>query len=124
MAKLLIIEDSSEVQECLSWTARRLGHQVVAASNGEQGLSLAESDDFALIISDLHLPGDLFGTELIKRLREARPEIPVVVVSGYPSEMLDECHALGIKDFLVKPFELSFLSNVIERVLDEEKAGA
>lgn len=124
MAKLLIIEDSREVQDCLSWTARKLGHEVIAAGNGEQGLNLAEKDDFALIISDLHLPGGLAGTELIKNLRESCPEVPVIVVSGYPSDSLEECYELGISDFLVKPFELSFLANAIEKALEKSQADA
>ncbi len=123
MAKILIIEDSSEVQQCLSWTARKLGHEVTEAGTGDQGLELAEGHDFDLIISDLHLPGQLEGVELIGKLRAGKPKTPVIVVSGYPSESLDECFALGVKDFLVKPFELSFLSDVIERVLGQKSVG-
>ncbi len=123
MAKILIIEDSSEVQECLSWTARKLGHEVTEADTGDQGLELAKGQDFDLIVSDLHMPGKIEGVALIAKLRSSRPKTPVIVVSGYPSESLDECYALGVKDFLVKPFELSFLSDVIERVLEQKGVG-
>ena len=117
MAKILIIEDSQQVQLCLSKMVQRMGHEVVTADDGERGLELAQQAAADVIISDLQLPGALEGVPLIRKLRDTRPNCPVVVVSGYPSEAMNKCYELGVNDFLVKPFEVSFLSQVIDRVL-------
>ncbi len=119
MAKILIIEDSEEVQLCLSRIIKRMGHEIVTASEGNAGLNLVQTAEVDIVISDLHMPGELEGPNLIRRVRELKPNVPVVVVSGYPSDCMDECYAMGIKDFLVKPFEISFLSQVIDRILSE-----
>lgn len=117
MARILIIEDCEEIQRCLAWIVKRMGHQVDIANDGDSGVVMVQSQAFDVIVSDLHLPGKLQGVDLIKKLRELRPNTPVVVASGYPSEAFEPCKALGVTDFLVKPFELSFLSEVLERAL-------
>jgi len=78
----------------------------------------AKNPDVDMIISDLCMPGDLVELELIKALKEARPDIPLVVISGYPSgEFLAECESIGVADFLTKPFELSFIASIVRRLL-------
>jgi CheY-like chemotaxis protein len=123
MAKLLLIEDEAGVQDYFRAVVSRLGHELVTASDGPSGIDLIEREPADVILTDLNMPGEPSGMALVRKIREMRPDTPVVVISGYPTkERIDECNALGIEDFLTKPFEMTFFSSVVERLLEEGKA--
>jgi len=123
MAKLLLIEDDPGVQDYFKAVVSRMGHEMVTANDGPSGVALVERETVDVIMTDLNMPGEPNGMALVRRIRELRPETPVIVVSGYPTkERLDECTALGIDDFLTKPFEMTFFSSVITRLLEGKGA--
>jgi CheY-like chemotaxis protein len=118
MSAILLIEDSKPIQDYLIKLIERMGHKVTAAGDADTGLQHAQQGAFQLIVCDLHLPGTLTGMDLVRAIHQAKPNCPIVIVSGYPSsEILDDCRELGITDFLTKPFEVSFLRSVVERIL-------
>jgi DNA-binding NtrC family response regulator len=124
MSNILVIEDEAVVWSLLRRIITGMGHQVDLASDGSKGLELAGQGQYAVIVSDLHMPGEFSGMDLIRRLRAVKPQCPIVVVSGYPSaETLEECEKLGITDFLTKPFEMTFVQASIEKIL-KAKADA
>ena len=125
MAKILIIEDEPVVVSLLKRIITGMGHDVVVAEDGVQGLALAGSENIAIIVSDLHMPGEISGMDLIRRLRSAKPQCAIVVVSGYPSpDVMGECEQMGITDFLTKPFEMTFVQAVIEGILRSRGTAA
>lgn len=94
------------------------GHECVTAEEGGKGYELAADESFELILTDLSMPGDPNEMELVRKLRERRPQVPIVVCSGYPTQdRIEECEQLGITDFLTKPFEVSFIRSVLDRLL-------
>ena len=118
MAKILVIEDDAMVQRFLTTVLTKMKHEIVITDNGNKAVELAKDETIALLLTDLTLPGSLSGIDLLRSLRAARPNCPIVVLSGYPTpEKLQECKTLGIKDFLTKPFEIGFLDSVIKRIL-------
>lgn len=118
MAKILIIDDETSIQKYIGKLLTPMGHEVITAENAGSGLQLATQTDIRLIITDYCLPGGLERVELIKALRELRPEVPVIVISGYAdNDIVSECEALGVRDVLTKPFELSFIPTVAEKLL-------
>jgi CheY-like chemotaxis protein len=118
MAKLILIEDDEGVRRYFKTVVERMGYELVTAEDGPSGLTLIESSTADVIMTDLNMPGYPSGMALVRRIRELRPETPLIVVSGYPTqERLEECKALGINDFLTKPFEMTFFSSVISRLL-------
>jgi len=120
MIKLILIEDDGGVRDYFKSVVSRMGYELLTAENGADGLALVEKEAVDVIMSDLNMPGEPNGMALIRRIREVRPDTPLIVVSGYPTrERLDECKALGIDDFLTKPFEMTFFSSVIARLLAE-----
>ena len=121
MAKVLIVDDDPGVVSYLSRVLTLAGHEVVEASDGQAGLAAAADPTVKLIISDLSMPGGLSGVEFIRMLRDARPDCPVVVISGYPSEAsLSECREMGVTDFLTKPFEMGFIRGLLDRFFPPE----
>lgn len=124
MVKLILIEDDAGVRDYFKSVVRRMGYELLTAENGPEGLALIGRETADVIMTDLNMPGEPNGMALVRRIREVRPDTPLIVVSGYPTrERLDECKALGIDDFLTKPFEMTFFSSVIARLLAARKPG-
>jgi DNA-binding NtrC family response regulator len=118
MASILLIEDCVQIQNYLGTLLERLGHHTEKAATGGQALAMARETGPDLILCDLHLPGQPSGMDLIRQLRELRPDSPLVIISGYPTfEGMEEARQLGVCDFLTKPFELSFFADVVERLV-------
>lgn len=120
MATILVIDDLEGVQRYFVKMLTDDGHTVLTADNGVKGTELAQNPDVQLILTDLMMPGELSEIELVKKLRELRPECPIIVCSGYPTQdRILECEQLGIIDFLSKPFEIAYIKPIIERLLNE-----
>lgn len=119
MARILIVEDEPAIMMLLRRVVTSMGHEVLPALHGDEALHLAESERVLdMIITDLTLPGQLSGVNLLRALRSAKPDVPVVVATGYSSEeTLQICQELGITDFLAKPFEIAFVRTCVDTIL-------
>ena len=121
MAKLLLIEDDVSVQKYFSALVSRMGHTLEVASDGSTGLELLSDEEIEIILTDLNLDGPPSGMDLVRALRDARPTTPIIVVSGFPTkDRLDECRRLGVADFLTKPFEMAFLTGLVDKLLAQD----
>jgi CheY-like chemotaxis protein len=100
----------------------RLGYTVVARTDSAEALSLFRQDPraFDLVITDQTMP-QLTGVRLAEELLRIRPDLPVVLCTGF-SEMVDSdgAHALGIRQFLMKPFSLRDMGEAIRRALERK----
>ncbi|MBL6076582.1 response regulator [Belnapia sp. T18] len=96
-----------------------LGYDVLLASDGEEALRLAEDHDFDVLVTDLAMPR-MTGWELIPRLRTQRPDLPVVVMTGFlPSNGREVLLSgqTGPLALVLKPFEINHLVRAIEKVM-------
>jgi signal transduction histidine kinase/CheY-like chemotaxis protein len=117
--RVLVIEDDPSASSLLAEYIGGNGYEVEVSSTGERGLARAIEDPPALICLDMGLPGDLDGWQLLARLR-ARPDtanIPVVICTGRNGR--DRAAALGVTDFITKPFSQSQIRAAIARLLPE-----
>ena len=116
--KLLVIEDEEPIRRLAQAKLNRLGYEVVLAADGEEGLRrIAEHPDLNLVVMDLIMPG-VSGRELFLRLREARPDLPVLLMSGYSKDgEAEELLAIGASDFLQKPFLLDVLAEKVQATI-------
>lgn len=117
MAKILVIEDDDGLRELLSAFLQEVGHQVVQASDGLEGMECMDREPFDLIIVDVMLPY-VSGIGLVKLSKERSPEVPVVCITGYGNsseKMAQEEHADRV---LSKPFDLKDLATAVETLLD------
>ncbi|MCH8616708.1 response regulator transcription factor [Sphingomonas sp. SM33] len=107
--KILIIEDDAETADYLSRGLTQEGHSVEQVGNGQDGLYLATDGSFDLIILDRMVPV-LDGLSLLKALRAAKVETPVLILSALAS-VGDRIEGLesGSDDYLVKPFSFAEL---------------
>ena len=99
-----------------------LGYTVTAGTSSQEALTCfrARPEAFDLVITDMTMPG-LTGRELIRELLAIRPDIPVIMCSGF-SEFVNsgEAKNAGISEFLMKPYDMSRMAQVIRRVLSEK----
>jgi len=120
--KVLIIEDKPEMIQILTdYVLGPQGYVTLAASNGEEGLRMALSEEPDLVILDLKMP-KMNGLQVLQTLRELKGLIPVIVITAYGSEeVVVRALRLGADDYVAKPFELDEIINAIERVLNKSK---
>jgi PAS domain S-box-containing protein len=117
--RILFIDDEPALVSMGKEFLERLGYDVVAETSGREALALFTSQPafFDLVITDMTMPG-MTGEQLAKELRRIRPEIPIILCSGYsPSLNEEEAKAIGICAFLMKPFVLRELGETVRIVL-------
>ncbi|MGE5532325.1 MAG: response regulator transcription factor [Bacteroidota bacterium] len=107
--RVLIVEDDASVARFLQQAAEEAGYVVEAAIDGLQGLELARSLDFDLILLDLTLPG-IDGLDVCRRLRSAAVKTPVLIITARDT-LEDKLAGLdgGADDYIVKPFQVAEL---------------
>jgi DNA-binding NtrC family response regulator len=111
--RLLLVDDETALVDLLKKYLERCGLQVESCTDPRAALQLMQADpgSFSLLITDLTLPG-MSGEELAERIRAIRPDLPVIVTSGYPYEP----RAQRV-EFLQKPFLPRMLAEAIGRIL-------
>lgn len=96
------------------------GATMVGAASGEIGLALIESEDFAMVLLDLRMPG-MDGFEALHHIRardDAKAQIPVIVLTADTAvDLREQCLALGADEVLFKPVAMDSLFDAIGRML-------
>ncbi|MCP3969586.1 MAG: response regulator [Rhodobacteraceae bacterium] len=122
--RLLFAEDQKEVAEILVRILRSEGFEVVAAPDGDTAFQqYFANGPFDLLVTDIMMPGTLQGPALARALREAKPDLPVVFLSGYASGVKRKDSALREEDIRVmKPVTRARLLDAVRTAL-KPKAG-
>lgn len=116
---LLLVDDDPGIRDSTAEALTAIGLRVVVAADGAEALAWFEAhiEDVDLVLSDIVLPG-LSGIEIARRLHAARPELPIILMTGYPLGAdegdLPAADAIG---WLQKPFRLEELVRTVERAL-------
>jgi DNA-binding response OmpR family regulator len=115
--RLLLVEDEKKVASYISKGLEQEHYAVDVAQDGETGAHLAENFDYDAVILDLMLP-KLSGLEVLRRLREAKPRVPVLVLTA-KGALEDRVEGLnrGADDYMVKPFAFAELSARVRALL-------
>jgi DNA-binding response OmpR family regulator len=109
MPKVLLADDEGSARLTLAHALRREGYEVEEAEDGLQAAELGVAGDHALVILDVEMPG-LDGLEVCRRIRAARPSVPIMMLTGRDAE-LDAVTGLdaGADDYVAKPFRFAEL---------------
>jgi CheY-like chemotaxis protein len=119
MAQILIIDDDGLFRSMLSATLVHLGHTVVEAGNGAQGIKLFQRTAPDLIITDLVMP-EMEGFEVLMKLKKNNPGAKIMVMSGGVRgtvDFLEIATRLGASSVLAKPFSSDALVRAIDVLL-------
>lgn len=124
--RILLVDDEEQVVNVTGQMLRSLGYEVVGMTSATEALGLfSETDrEFDLLITDLTMP-DLTGIELSGLFRTIRPDLPVVLFSGYAEQFPREAaEQAGVREYCTKPLTLRQLASVVHRVLHQpDSAG-
>jgi len=115
--RILVVDDEKAIRESLQRSLAALGYDVKTASDGEQALETLEAGDFDILLTDLRMPGMVDGTELCRRVRQARPQMQVVVMTAFPSlETAVATVGGGALDYLLKPVDAAAVQELLGRL--------
>ena len=119
IATILVVEDDPDIRALAVESLALIGYRVLSAADGVAALALLESSAaIDLLFSDIVMPGGLSGTELARCARRLRPEIKVVLTSGYAQHPAAEpALESEIDAFLAKPYRPRALAAQLEAVL-------
>lgn len=120
--RVLVVDDSAQNVDFLTnYVLKPNGYQVLVARNGEQGLLMALDQHPDLILLDMNMPR-MGGMEVVEALNAKQANIPVIVMTFHGSEVLAvQAFRLGVKDYVLKPFEINEMLQAIERALSEAR---
>ncbi len=117
MYKILIIEDDLDLALTIRESLKIRGFDIQAITDGRKGLHYASRNTLDAIILDYGLP-DLDGLEIIKRLRRAGSEVPIIILTGNNSQTaLEEGLRNGADDYIAKPFKMYELDARLSRLM-------
>jgi two-component system response regulator HydG len=120
VSRILLIEDNETMREGMSLILKKMGHQVVEASNGVTGLEKIAEQSFDLVITDYKMDG-IDGLEVLKRIKQQNknPNIEVILITAYGSiELAVEAIQQGAFDFITKPFSHQEFQVKVKKALD------
>jgi CheY-like chemotaxis protein len=124
MARIEVIDDDPAIRTTIKLLLERDGHDVVLAEDGRKGIEQFRTGQFDLLIVDIFMPG-MDGLETIRSILQMRPDIPIIVISGYAfrtalesvPDFLNMAMKFGAVSSLQKPFRPSQLLSAVANCL-------
>jgi len=121
--RILFVDDEAALVQLATSILSPLGYEVVGRTSSLDALELfrARPDRFDLVITDMTMP-NMTGSELALQLMLIRPDIPVILCTGFSEAITQEkARALGVKEFIMKPIVQQQIAEAIRRVLDKKE---
>jgi len=119
---ILIVDDEADLRIPLRESLLADGYNVEIADSANAALEMISRKHYAVIVTDLHMPGGPSGLELINALKVRDPETLCVVITGYASlDVSVSALKCGAYDFVQKPFKIMEIESVLDRALDHAR---
>lgn len=117
MAKILVAEDDRNTNRLICAVMRKMGHEPIAARDGQEALDLMDTDHPDLLITDLMMPR-LDGTELVRELRDAGYDLPILMLTAKSTQAdINDGFVVGADDYLTKPADMKELALRVRALL-------
>jgi len=118
---ILVVDDELLIRDLLYDFFNNQGWDISIAENGEKALEILNHKNIDLVLTDLKMP-NMDGLDLTNHLKETHPEMPVIIMTGYPSV---DSAVLALRqkvaDYIIKPFNINQLYKTIELKIKEVK---
>jgi signal transduction histidine kinase/ActR/RegA family two-component response regulator len=126
--RVLLVEDNDEVAAGTEALLQMMDHEVTCANDAASALRLIETAHandgtaslFDLVISDIHMPGEMNGIDLTEAVQAIEPTLPIILVTGYAEELERARHA-EVR-VLSKPFDIGLLEKMLEQIQRNQPA--
>lgn len=120
-SSILIADDEPSIRDLLRDVLEPFGVQIYLAGTGQEALAMIEKHRLDLAILDINMP-ELDGLSLLRHLREAGNQLPVVIITAHDISMHQQSPPASIADYITKPFDPGRVLSTIERTLSHRAA--
>lgn len=117
------MDDTEVIRQFLEEVLTDIGFEVDLAEDGQAGYKLALKGNYALVLSDVHMPV-MNGEEMVRKIKESKPEIPIIMTDSYPDKLAQKAARAGALCCLAKPFDLVELRQLINKIVKTQEASA
>jgi CheY-like chemotaxis protein len=119
--RVLVIDDEPVIIKSCDRVLAHEGIEVEGVTSGRDGLERARSSLFDVVLLDLKMP-DMNGMEVLRRIKQTKPEVTVIIITGFPSvDTAIEAFKLGVIDYVPKPFTPDELIETVNRALEQRR---
>ncbi len=117
VTRVLIVDDEDRIRELLTDTLSALGYHTFSTKDGKDALSFLKRQNIDLVIADIRMP-KLDGISLLKLIKKEKPDLPVLIITGYDfNYAMDKALEGGADGFLAKPFRIGKIEELMKNVL-------
>jgi CheY-like chemotaxis protein len=117
LRRVLVVDDDLAVRKSFDRVLTGKGYAVITAENGEEALRKLNEEKYDIVYSDIRMPG-MSGLEVAEKIRARRPWTPVVIITGYGTDIAEErAKAAGVSKFLHKPLSPAMIEDSARDVL-------
>jgi nitrogen regulation protein NR(I) len=121
MERIVVVDDDLSLCHFLTKPLSQKGYQVIVCHNGKQALEIINQQEADLILLDNKLP-DRTGLEILKDIKQSHPKMPVIIMTAFgTTDTAIETMRLGAFDYVLKPFELEEISELVAKGLEANK---
>ncbi|MBI4822869.1 MAG: response regulator [Nitrospirae bacterium] len=114
--KIMIVDDDAHILRLYKEELQESGYEVVAVSTGKEAIALFEKENPDLVTLDILMP-DIDGISLLRKMKELRPRIPIIMSTAY--DYRDDFAVWASEAYLVKSADLTELKSTIKRLLEK-----
>ncbi|MFP4036278.1 MAG: response regulator [Desulfobacteraceae bacterium] len=123
MSQIMVLDDVEDAGAMIKRILERKGRSVTVFTEEHQALEYAQQQRVDLAILDIKLK-KISGVEVLRRIKEERPDIEVVMLTGYPTlETAKEAMGYGAREYLVKPIDKKELEDKIAGILEDRSSA-
>ena len=123
MSNIMVLDDVEDAGAMIKRILERKGHVVSVFTEEQEALDYAQNQEMDIAILDIKLK-KMNGVEVLKHIKQARPDIDVLMLTGYPTlETAKEAMGSGAKEYLVKPIDKNELEEKIQSILDDRSSS-
>ena len=118
--RILVCEDNPIALKTIGYTLTKNGHEVLSATDGDQGIEIIGREEIDLVITDINMPYTK-GLELVRYVsKKLERKIPVIIISGITlDETIRHAKELGAMGYLTKPFDPAVLVKMVKSVTNK-----
>lgn len=118
MAKILVVDDSGLIRTVLKNFVKKEGHDVIEAEEGKIAIEKYKTEKPALVFMDILMPNGMDGLSAAAEIKKIDPKAKIVMVTSVrEAEEMNKAKALGIQDYLNKPFSKEEITNMLKKYL-------
>jgi len=114
--KLLIVDDDTNIQRLYKEELEEEGYNVVIAGTGKEALEMFERENPDIVTLDILMP-DIDGISLLRKMKEQRPNIPIIMSTAY--DYRDDFAVWASEAYIVKSSDLAELKSTIKKLIDK-----